>query len=273
MAIAHSANDRLVLAYARSSHWRQRALSAANAAFDGFWLGVLDGEDLSRLDETYYDTATLEVEGEARGYVDEAWVLHGLEPWEAAAIDSHFPDTGRVVVTGAGGGREVLALLERGYDAVGFEPHPVFVAGGADLLERQGHPQRLHLSGRDGFPSGVARCDAILVGWGSYMLIPSRRRRVDFLREAREHLAPGAPLLLSFFVRPEGRRYLHAVATTANAVRRLRRSEPVELGDALSPNYVHYFTQEEIAAELAAAGFRMVAFESEPYGHAVARAD
>jgi hypothetical protein len=212
-------------------------------------------------------------DGRTFTYTDEQYNLSGLHVWEAAAVDAHFPSGGRVVVTGAGGGREVIALLERGFDAVGYEPNAALVAAGAKLLDARGHPDRVRPCDRDAFPADASPCDAVLVGWGSYMLIPGRARRVAFLRGARSVLADGAPLMCSFFVRGAGdARYFAIVRRSANLVRRLRREEPVEAGDLVGHNYVHYFTRTEIVSELAEAGFRTVVYESAPYGHAVAEA-
>ena len=141
----------------------------------------------------------------------------------------HFGGGKRLVVTAAGAGREVVALLDLGHDAVGYEPHPRLVAFGAELLARRGHPNRLRPAPRDAFPPDAEACDGVVVGWGSYTLIPGRRARVAFLRAARERLSEGAPLLVSFFVRREERRYLQLLSATANVVRRARGKEPVEL--------------------------------------------
>jgi hypothetical protein len=103
------------------------------------------------------------------------------------------------------------------------------------------------------------------------MLIRGRARRVEFLRAARTVLRDGAPLLCSFFVRPDDR-YFAVVNRVARPVRRLRQAPPTELGDSIGPNYMHYFTRGELASELAEAGFALVDFGAEPYGHAIARA-
>jgi hypothetical protein len=265
--------ETILRAYARASDRRRRALNVLNACFDGFWLGLLDRDALDRLDERFYGAGHDELDGRAFSYRDEAHNRSGLHDWELAAIERHFPAGGRVIVTGAGGGREVLALLERGYDAVGHEPNGTLVAAGAALLRRLGHEGRLHVCGRDAFPGGAGRCDAVLVGWGSYMLIPGRDRRVAFLRAARAAVPAGAPLLCSFFVRPPDARYHAILAGTANVVRRLRRREPVEVGDTIAENFAHRFTRAEIERELALGGFRMLAYEPRPYGHAVAVAE
>ena len=89
-------------------------------------------------------------------------------------------------------------------------------------------------------------------------------------RAARAALPAGAPLLCSFFVRLPDARYFAILAGTANAVRRLRGRERVEVGDTLAQNFVHRFTRDEIERELALGGFRMVSYAARPYGHAVA---
>lgn len=261
---------RRVRAYARARERRRRALNALNACFDGFWLGMLDRDDLDRLDEHFYGVGHDEMGGRAFSYRDDAHNRSGLQDWEQAAIERHFPAGGRVIVTGAGGGREVLALLERGFDAVGYEPNAALVTAGTGLLDELGHPGRLRPCRRDAFPDSGERGDAVLVGWGSYMLIPGRERRVAFLRTARAALPAGAPLLCSFFVRRPDARYFAILAATANAVRRLRGRERVEVGDTLAENFVHRFTREEVERELARGGFRMVSYAARPYGHAVA---
>ena len=265
-------SERMLRAYARASDRRRRALNVFNACFDGVWLGLLDREALDRLDEHFYGVGHDEMDGRVFSYRDEAHNRSGLHDWERAAIERHFPSGGRVVVTGAGGGREVLALLERGFDAVGCEPNGTLVAAGAELMRRLGHGDRLRRCDRDAFPDGE-RADAVLVGWGSYMLIAGRERRVAFLRAARAAVPEGAPLLCSFFVRPPDARYFAILARTANIGRRMRRRALVEAGDTIAENFAHRFTREEIERELALGGFRMIAFERRPYGHAVAVAE
>lgn len=258
-------------AYRRAIQLRERLWMDLNGAFDGFWLGVLDPAALARLDDDFYAAGRDAFDGTAFDYTSGEHNLRGLYDWEAEAIERHFPAGGRVVITGAGAGREVIALLRQGFDAIGFEPNATLVKAGERLLQEHGHAGRLRQCPRDGFPAEATACDAVVVGWGSYMLIPARVRRVEFLRAARTVLPDGAPLLCSFFVRPDDR-YFVVVNRVAQPFRRLRQAPPTELGDSIGPNYMHYFTREEIASELAEAGFALVDFGAEPYGHAIARA-
>lgn len=251
-----------------SNRLQARFADLPRILFQGLWLGLLSRERLARLDEFYYG----EAQANQPDYAGDGHNLRGLFDWESAAVARHFPRGGRVVVTGAGGGRELVWFLQQGYDAVGYEPHPQLVTAGRELLRGRDFDERLHPCDRDRFPTGATPCDAVIVGWCSYMLIPGRSRRVGFLRGARAVLSPGAPLLVSFAVREPGQMLFHEVARLANVARRLRRDELVEAGDMLSPNFIHHFTRDELAAELSAAGFQLETFEREPYGHAVARA-
>ena len=239
----------------------RRGVMTIRAAFDGVWLGVLDDEAMRLIDESYYD--------EVPKYADEAYNRRGLNDWERDAIDRFFAGRRRIVVTGAGGGREVLALLDLGYDALGFEPNVKLARFGEGLLARSGHPGRLRQVDRDAWPTDSGPCDGVIVGWGSYMLIRGRRRRVAFLRDARARLEPGAPLLVSFFARSGRPGYLRLVVAIGGRIRRLRGAEPVELGDAMERNYVHYFDRAEIGSELREAGFELAWYDAAGYGKAV----
>src|SRR5882724_468985 len=51
------------------------------------------------------------------------YFLEGLWAWETALLEDHrVPRSGRVLLGAAGGGRELRALLERGYEVYAFEP-------------------------------------------------------------------------------------------------------------------------------------------------------
>jgi SAM-dependent methyltransferase len=260
----------IVRVYRRSLAWRQRGFELVAAVFDGFWLGVMDEEALAELVESFYPTARAGLEREAESFADAEYNMIGFYDWEARAVDLAFAPGERVVVTGAGGGREVLALLEHGVDAVGYEPDAGFVGAGRRLLQERGAEDRLQVSPPSEFPKVDRPCAGVLVGWGSYSHIHGRERRVEFLADARAALNGGGSLVLSFLLRSD-QRFFRVSCAVANLIRRLRRATPVELGDVLHPTFMHRFTRAEVESELDAAGFRLETFAAEPYGHAVAR--
>jgi hypothetical protein len=239
---------------------------------DGALIGVMDRKDLAEIDRRYYTTARATVDGEQSKYTDEKHIRSGLADWEQAVITEAFPPGARVVVTAAGAGREILGLLEQGFDPVGYEPHEDLVKAGRAVLVADALPaDRLRVSARDRFPDHTEHCDAVIIGWGSFSLVPGRHRRNELLRAARALLEPGAPMLVSFF--PRGNNpYFPVAYRTATTLRRLRRAEPAEFGDALTPNFVHCFGPGEVEAELAAAGFSCERSAARPYPHALARA-
>jgi hypothetical protein len=247
--------------YLESERATNAALGLLRGCFDGVWLGLLSRRQLSGIDEAYYDRS-----GE---YVAESYNRQGLWHWEQAAIENHFSGVRRIVVTSAGGGREVLALAKAGYEVAGFEPHQRLALFGSRLLAAEGLIATICPSVRDRWPAGAIDPDGAIVGWGGYMLISGRTHRISFLREAAEQLPAGAPILLSFFVRAGAARRFRVAAGVANPLRRLLCRRPVDVGDALMPNLVHFFTRAEVAAELADAGFDLVDFGSVDYGWAV----
>jgi hypothetical protein len=238
--------------------------SLLRAAFAGLWLGLLERDTLLKINERYY--------AEHQRYLDDDYNRRGLFAWERAMLERYFPPGERLLVVGAGGGREVLALRELGFEAHGLECNGALVAASNTLLETHGLPPCVRFAPPDTCPAGPLRYGGLIVGWGAYMLIQGRERRTALLREMRAQVDPGAPLLVSFFPRSPAARRFRVIAEVANGLRRLTGRGPLELGDDLEPEYVHYFTQEELAAELRAGGFVLSAYHEEPYGHAVARA-
>lgn len=236
--------------------------TVVRACFAGFWLGLLDRDALLSIADRFYQTH--------ERYRDDAYNKSGAWPWERAVLERYFKASRRLVLVGAGGGREVIALERLGYEVVGYECNERLVAAANELLEGEGLESRVAVAPPDVCPPGDESYDGLIVGWGAYMLIQGRSRRTALLRSLRRQAVPGAPLLVSFFTRPESARRFRLIAGIANVLRSLRSRERIEVGDDLAPEYVHYFTREELASELAEGGFRLEHHATEPYGHAVA---
>lgn len=235
----------MVLAVARIP---DRLAAASRAVLNGLWLGTLSDAALQALDERYYEREAV--------YRTAAWNEAGLFPWERGMIEDHFGDGGRVVVVGCGGGRQVLALLEAGFDATGYETHAALAAHAADFLAAHGHRGRARPIDRDTFPP--VDCDGAVLGWGTFSLVHGRRRRQALLAAARARLPAGGPLLLSFFARARDSRELRWTAAAANALLSVLRRPPVDLGDTLAPNLVHVFSRSELERDARDAGFELL---------------
>ena len=258
----------LVRVFFSSQRLFERASRVAAACFVGLWLGVLTKERLHAIDEEYYTRSRSGLPGE-HNYHDMEYNRRGLWEWEERALAEHFAEGGRFILIGAGGGREVLALLRLGYQVDGFESHPALVAAANDLLQEEGYDPSVDLVQRDEGPNTAKTYDGIIIGWGAYMLVQSRRSRITLLRELRAHTQVHSPILLSFYWRSRTPGDYKISAFLANTIRRITHREPVDVGDWLAPNYVHLFTRDEVASELSEGGFRLVHYSTTGYGHAV----
>lgn len=129
--------------------------------------------------------------------------------WERAAIEAWFPKApARVLIGGAGGGREARQLLKRGYQVVAFEPVAALAEGLAaqrwqglqvfegryetlpNLIEIDGGraPRRLE---------DLGPFDAAIMGWGSLAHVRRADDRVSAIRSLVEEVS--GPILLSVY--------------------------------------------------------------------------
>ena len=234
-----------------------------NAFFIGFWLGFFKREDYHLLDSIYYYQSDM--------YRDENYNKRGLWDWEEKILDQYFQQCHNLLLVGAGGGREVLALCKRGYEVDGFECNANLLEFANNLIEQEGFASNLKLAPRDQCPDSQKEYDGLIVGWGAYTLIQGKEHRIEFLRQLHTQAKKNAPILISFFCYSEttGGRDFKAIAKIGNVLKRLLGRECLEVGDSLAPNYVHYFTEDEIANELLAGGFELKTYRKNQYGHAV----
>lgn len=252
-------------AYAAAAVAHGRILAAMRVLHEGWWLGILADDDFDALAGIQYTRWP--------HYRDDDYNASGLKEWEARAIRDHFPGKGALLVGAAGGGREVVALARLGYRVDAFDCVEPLVEYCRCALARFGTVARVIGAPPGEVPAGLHHYDGLIVGWGGYMHIPGRARRVAFLQALRRHVDAGAPLLLSFFTRSESARGLLWTYRIARVLRRLRRSaDTVEIGDTIDGTFDHHFTRKEVEGELTAGGFELVAHSESPYGHAVARA-
>lgn len=219
-------------------------------------------------------------------YAFESYVARrGLFAWEQAILrEPLVPASGRVVLAAAGGGRELVALAERGYEVFAFEPS-LFLLQAAERVARAytGVSVRrasyadlvARARGRAGALDGVdLSASLVWFGWGSFTHLTDPREQLEVLRAARE-LWPDAPVVVSFFLRKE-----HQVDDGSPSVR-MRRALRLVLGKlngAKPPEGLEYqthegfsysFGREEIERLFAGAGYQAALFKDEPFPHAL----
>lgn len=239
--------------FVRITERLRRTAPRAEVLWSAFWLGVLPRSAMAAIDEALFALRS--------HYASAAHNRMGLSGWERDAVDGWFAPRSRVMVLGVGGGREVIALRKLGFDAFGWESHPALLAVARALAEEDGYPDVVRPVARDALPDGAQRYDAIIFGWGMYMLVQGRARRIALLRAARGRLAGNGPVLLSFFARGEDDQRARRIHQVASVVRRLLRRPRPEPGDDMLPNAVHRFTRDEIDSELREAGFELLHYD------------
>ncbi|HEU4566110.1 MAG TPA: class I SAM-dependent methyltransferase [Gemmatimonadaceae bacterium] len=134
----------------------------------------------------------------------------GLFDWERELLArAEVPRGGRVLVGGAGGGRELRRLREMGYEVVGFEPVAALARRAAESLAgdpgarvlRGSYADLVRAAAGEGGPLAELRelppADLVLIGWGSIAHVREEADRLALLRAARV-LAPRAPVALGF---------------------------------------------------------------------------
>lgn len=251
--------------YTRVEPSLARLPAPVGGAVRAAWLGLLDDRELHAVDDVYYRRRL-------DRYASPEYVVSGLFPWERDAVERFFGERSRLLVAAAGAGREMLALVADGRRVEGFDCNPRLVQAGRAALRHAGAAATIHHAPRDRCPRLEGPFDGLILGWTAYSLIPTRAARVAMLRDLRAAAAADAPLLLSFFARSRRSPGMWAAQVLSTSVRRARGAATTSLGDRLGGNFAHWFTRDEIEAELADGGFRPVHLSLRGHPHAVALA-
>ena len=194
----------------------------------------------------------------------------GLFTWEHEALASPtFPRSGRVLLGAAGAGRELVALVARGYEVVAFDPCEPF-ATAAKSVAPANRATSVHASyadlvdavaGRGGPLADVVTgkpFDAIILGWGSLSHVVPSSARIELFRTLRT-LAPDAPVLGSFGVSSDP----NGPSTATGRVRSTLRRAFAALGaPGVSEESDHFFSHIGFFSYLSPADVRSLAAET-----------
>jgi SAM-dependent methyltransferase len=188
-------------------------------------------------------------------------VASGLMDWERNLVERFVPPGATVLVVGAGSGRDVIPLVERGCSVTGVEP----AATSLDMARRLLRERHLSATLIEGFFEDVAvpgRFDVVMFSYYSYSYIPESRRRIAALRKAADHLSDGGRILVSHAPLPSPRPILIRVARITAAL--CRTDWRLEPGDVITAHsggfhaYTHAFQGGELEREAAEAGLQIV---------------
>ncbi len=185
-----------------------RALGAAlrvrAAARDALLLGLLDPEARAATTAWLYASQSTYLPGGAA-------FARGFFAWEREALaQMQLRPGARLLVGGAGGGRELAALAGLGFEAVGFDPSPGLVGEVAGRLPpgvrlvRGAYADLCEAVGGRGGPLAEVVAegpfDAAICGWGSLSHVVGSEARREVL-EALRRVVTG-PVLVSTVLPP-----------------------------------------------------------------------
>ena len=260
---------------ARMRRWRDTGFAALSAAARALELasraaiyvgaGILRRDALQRAIVKTWD-------GFSR--TDTA-ILSGLMPWEDAWYARVLKPRDHILLVGCGSGRDLVALLERGYRVDGLDPSEAALELARQVLAARRLSAELHAGTIEArMPSGTF--DAVVFSWFTYGYIPGRSSRIGVLRRIATRLNPAGRILISYVVLERPPRSFPTAVT--GFIARVTGSdwEPA-VGDVLGPassdrgglHYEHQFAAGELEAEAKAAGLTVVLHERGEVGTAV----
>lgn len=193
---------------------------------------------------------------------DEA-IAAGLMDWEEDLVTRFVNPQDLVLLVGSGPGRDLVALVGKGYRVTGVEPARRAIATARRHLKSRG----LSADIIEGFFEDVdvpEAFDVIIFSYCCYSFIPGSARRIGVLRKAAAHLADGGRIILSYMVHQSGHpawmRFARMAATLSGSDWNPERGDVLHSLDPKQPlfHYEHPFQPGEIDAEAQAAGLRVV---------------
>lgn len=207
----------------------------------------------------------------------------GLFAWERAALaHASVPARGRVLLGGAGGGRELRALAAMGYEVVAFEPADGLIDALAAVAREVGatalqgsYRDLTRAAARSGPLAALSgtRFDLVVLGWASFAHLTDEGDRRALFSTLRA-LATDAPVLLSYLGPDDDPRWNGRVAALRAPVRaalyalsgrRVREGEGFEPG----AGFYRRSTPDEVESLAREAGYAVALHEREPYPHAI----
>jgi SAM-dependent methyltransferase len=196
-----------------------------------------------------------------------------LEPGLLQRIEAEVSPGAELLVAGSGSGRESFALVEAGYRVTGVDFAPAMVAHARAAAAERRLDVLFHEADLRSLDLGPARFSAVVFTYDVYSFLPSRAERADVLARIARSLAPGGVVYLSArLVRSVWARVILTLACLRGHTRPREwgatHTRYVASDGSLHRSFVRHFTQAQLARELAAAGFELIAWEG---GHGACR--
>jgi hypothetical protein len=252
---------------AKLSHLTFRFLMRVTDFLDafsaGFWLGVMSEKSLDYSGELSHNRN--------KSYTDDKYNQSGLFEWEKPIIEKHFSNAKTILLIAAGGGREVLALSKMGFDVDAYECNSNLIEYGNTLLQKSNVNVKINYLPKNSVPGEINKYDGVIVGWGAYSLMNGSKNRLSFLSGLYPFLHKDTPLMISFLWMGERGRRDKIIKNVSNFFRIFGKRDKTEPGDRLEPDFIHFFTEDEIKYEIAQSKYGIIDYNTADYGCVVAK--
>jgi hypothetical protein len=192
----------------------------------------------------------------------------GLFPWEEQVITTYFPSApARLLIGGAGGGREVLALAQKGYEVIAFEPCAQLATAMACRLAERSNIKIYRACYEDLpwlFPTlsdqpattleVEARFEAAVLGWASYSHLRTEAQRIRTLSLFARYVH--GPILVSFF--PPRGEALEKEERTGRLEKLLKRFRRQSDGFSVYFGFTHNVSAAELEGTANRSGLKII---------------
>jgi SAM-dependent methyltransferase len=202
-------------------------------------------------------------------------IQSGLMFWERDVYEAFLKPTDHILLIGCGSGRDLLALLKRGYRVDGIDLSARAIARAREILDTARLSADLYTGAIETAVPGGSY-DAFIFSWFCYGYVAQRDTRISLLATLRMRLQAGGRIFISYVPADGAPRTLPI--RLARAVGRLTGSDwHPEVGDVIETfatdrravRYEHHFASGELEAEAAGAGFEIVLHRRGDLGVAV----
>lgn len=162
--------------------------------FNGLLPALLSPTQLTRLvRENYHASYPNDVDLATTDF--ERWRLFD---WELEILERYNIRSGRMLVLGAGWGREAIDLARKGLSVVGIDTNFAAVRTARRIAQATGVPARFHQADLLKLPYASASFRNIILSDIMYSAIPGMTRRQAWLLDLSRILQPNGLLILSF---------------------------------------------------------------------------
>jgi SAM-dependent methyltransferase len=192
---------------------------------------------------------------------------HRLFEWEEALFARHVRPKDRLLVVGAGTGRDVLPFLEQGHAVTALDIAPRALGALGEAARARGYEVTLLEGSVDEVELPPSAFDAVVFSWFCFGYLRGTQERRAALDRCRASLREGGRILVSYQLRPAPRDISARASALERGLARVLGGAALEAGDEFSMSgtaanpsvfFAHVFAPGQIEEDALSAGLEVV---------------